>query len=55
LKKSVDESSLAEDKRVETRKNLKKIFEDRYKNQSAGAKNEKKAAGTQYFFNKLRF
>jgi len=54
LKKAVDESSLAEDKRVETRKAVKKIFEERYKGQGK-KESEKKAAGTQYFFNKLRF
>lgn len=56
LKKSVDENSLAENKRAETRKAVKKIFEERYKSQAVvGNKSEKKAAGTQYFFNKLRF
>lgn len=54
LKKAVDESSLAEDKRIETRKAVKKIFEERYKGQGK-KESEKKAAGTQYFFNKLRF
>lgn len=53
LKKVVDESSLEESKRVETRKNVKKIFEEKYKTQTA--KTDKKAAGVQYFFNKLRF
>jgi hypothetical protein len=53
LKKIVDESSLASEARVETRKNLKKVLEEKYKNQSA--KNEKKAGGAQYFFKKLRF
>eukprot|EP01039_Chlorochromonas_danica_P002958 gene2958-3226_t len=53
LKKVVDESSLEESKRVDTRKNVKKIFEEKYKTQTA--KTDKKAAGVQYFFNKLRF
>lgn len=53
LKKTVDENSLAEANRVETRKAVKKIFEEKYKTQTA--KSDKKAAGVQYFFNKLRF
>ena len=50
----VDDAALNSDVRVETRKNLKRIFEERYKNQ-ASAKNEKKAEGVGYFFKKLRF
>jgi len=53
LKKTVDETSVAADNRVETRKAVKKVFEDKYKNQSL--KGDKKAVGTQYFFSKLRF
>ncbi len=53
LKKSVDESALSKDNRVETRKMLKKLFEEKYKNQTG--KNEKKTGGVQYFFKKLRF
>jgi large subunit ribosomal protein L27e len=53
LKKTVDENSLAEDARVNTRKAVKRIFEEKYRNQTA--KNDKKSAGVQYFFNKLRF
>lgn len=53
LKKAVDESSLEESKRVDARKAVKKIFEEKYKTQTA--KSDKKAAGVQYFFNKLRF
>merc|ERR1719231_966162 len=33
LKKTVDEGSLASDKRIETRKSVKKIFEEKYKTQ----------------------
>lgn len=55
LKKVVDESSLAENARQETRKAIKKIFEERYKTDKKDAKSEKKAIGTEYFFNKLRF
>ena len=40
--------------RSEARKEIKKIFEDRYLNQ-ASVKSEKKASGVQYFFKKLRF
>jgi large subunit ribosomal protein L27e len=50
FKKAVDESAAS---RVDTRKAIKKIFEEKYKNQTA--KSEKKAAGVQYFFAKLRF
>ena len=53
LKKVVDEKGLASEARVDTRKNLKKVFEEKYRNQSG--KSEKKAGGTQYFFKKLRF
>ena len=54
LKKAVDENSLAENARNDARKNVKKIFEERYKTPVAKG-GEKKAAGTQYFFSKLRF
>mmetsp|Transcript_26065 Transcript_26065/g.34211 ORF Transcript_26065/g.34211 Transcript_26065/m.34211 type:complete len:143 (+) Transcript_26065:138-566(+) len=53
LKKVVDETAFKEAK-LETRKTVKKIFEDRYLNQ-ASSKSEKKASGVQYFFQKLRF
>ena len=53
LKKSIDESAVFSENRVETRKMLKKLFEDKYKNQTG--KNEKKTGGVQYFFKKLRF
>ncbi|CAE7704949.1 RPL27, partial [Symbiodinium microadriaticum] len=53
LKKVVDEKALSSEARVDTRKNLKKVFEEKYRNQSS--KSEKKAGGTQYFFKKLRF
>ena len=53
LKKSVDDSSLQSDARIETRKALKKLFEENYKKQTA--KNDKKAVGAQYFYAKLRF
>ena len=52
LKKSIDDGSLSADNRVETKKMLKKLFEEKYKNQN---KADKKAAGVSYFFNKLRF
>ena len=54
LKKAVDENSLAENNRAASRKAVKKIFEDRYRSATAN-KSEKKAAGTQYFFEKLKF
>lgn len=53
LKKSIDDNSLTKDNRVETRKALKKLFEEKYKTQTA--KTDKKAAGVQYFYSKLRF
>lgn len=53
LKKVVDEKALSSETRVDTRKNLKKVFEEKYRNQSG--KNDKKSGGTQYFFKKLRF
>ena len=55
LKKAVDEADLANaEKKIEIKKSLKKIFEDRYLNQKA-VTSEKKAAGSSYFFQKLRF
>jgi hypothetical protein len=53
LKKMSDAASMEVAARSETKKQIKKVFEERYKSQ--GGKNEKKAAGVQYFFNKLRF
>lgn len=55
LKKAVDEADLVDDERkIEVRKGLKKVFEDRYLNQKA-VTSEKKAAGSSYFFQKLAF
>jgi large subunit ribosomal protein L27e len=55
LKKSVDEADLLDEtKKVDVKKGLKKVFEDRYLNQKA-VTSEKKAAGSSYFFQKLRF
>ena len=55
LKKAVDEADLANaEKKIEIKKSLKKIFEDRYLNQKA-VTSEKKAAGSSYFFQRLRF
>jgi len=53
LKKMSDPTAMAVAQRSETKKQIKKVFEERYKSQ--GGKSEKKAAGVQYFFNKLRF
>ena len=53
LKKIVDESGLKEGK-AEARKAIKKVFEERYHQQSS-AKKEKKAAGTMYFYKKMAF
>merc|ERR1712014_15899 len=53
LKKAVDEADLVdEERKVEVKKGLKKVFEDRYLNQKA-VTSEKKAAGSSYFFQKL--
>jgi hypothetical protein len=52
LKKSVTEDSLRRSEIVNTRKTVKKLFEEKYK--LGAAKVEKKAASA-YFFSKLRF
>ncbi len=49
----MDENSLVSENRAETKKTVKKIFEEKYKNQSA--KSDKKTIGVQYFYSKLRF
>ena len=55
LKKTVDEADLVDaDRRVDVKKNLKKVLLDRYLNQKE-ITSEKKAQGTNYFFQKLRF
>eukprot|EP00521_Asterionellopsis_glacialis_P006796 CAMPEP_0195284238 /NCGR_PEP_ID=MMETSP0707-20130614/2507_1 /TAXON_ID=33640 /ORGANISM="Asterionellopsis glacialis, Strain CCMP134" /LENGTH=193 /DNA_ID=CAMNT_0040343555 /DNA_START=166 /DNA_END=747 /DNA_ORIENTATION=+ len=55
LKKAVDEADLVDaERKVDVKKNLKKLFEDRYLNQKA-VTSEKKAVGSSYFFQKLRF
>jgi beta-glucosidase-like glycosyl hydrolase len=54
LKKVVDESALdAQANRIEAKKQVKKVFEEKYKSQTSKA--DKKAVGVSYFFNKLRF
>jgi large subunit ribosomal protein L27e len=56
LKKMVDEAELVDpEKKVEVKKKLKKVFYDRYLNQKEVASSEKKAQGSTYFFQKLRF
>lgn len=55
LKKAVDEAELVEpERKKEVKKNLKKLFVDRYMNQKE-VTSEKKAQGSSYFFQKLRF
>ena len=55
LKKAVDEADLVDaERRVDVKKNLKKILVDRYLNQKE-VTSEKKAQGSNYFFQKLRF
>ncbi|KAH8064362.1 ribosomal protein L27 [Aureococcus anophagefferens] len=53
LKKIVEENGLKEG-RSEARKAIKKVFEERYHNQSS-AKKEKKATGVSYFYKKMAF
>ena len=53
FKKSLDGDSLAKEARPDSRKAVKKVFEEKYKNQQGLS--EKKAGGTQFFFKKLRF
>ena len=55
LKKEVDEADLVDvERKVTVKKNLKKLFYDRYMNQKE-VTSEKKAQGSSYFFKKLRF
>lgn len=55
LKKAVDEADLVDaERKVDVKKNLKKVFLDRYMNQKE-VTSEKKAQGSSYFFQKLRF
>merc|ERR1712176_256862 len=55
LKKAVDEADLVDaERKVDVKKNLKKLFHDRYLNQK-DITSEKKAQGSNYFFQKLRF
>jgi len=55
LKKAVDEADLVDaERKVDVKKNLKKLFQDRYLNQKE-VTSEKKAQGSSYFFQKLRF
>ncbi len=55
LKKAVDEADLVEpERKKDVKKNLKKLFVDRYLNQKE-VTSEKKAQGSSYFFQKLRF
>ncbi|GAX13754.1 large subunit ribosomal protein L27e [Fistulifera solaris] len=55
LKTTVDEADLVDvERKVEVKKNLKKVFYERYMNQKE-VTSEKKAQGSTYFFQKLRF
>jgi large subunit ribosomal protein L27e len=55
LKSAVDEADLVDaERKVEVKKGLKKIFYDRYLHQK-DVTSEKKAQGSNYFFQKLRF
>ncbi|CCI43731.1 hypothetical protein ABG067_006018 [Albugo candida] len=55
LKKVLDDDVMSKpESRVETRKTIKKVFEERYLNQ-ADCSSEKKATGVSFFFKKLRF
>ena len=52
LKKMIDDGDLKQP--ADTKKEIKKVFEERYRNQK-DQKSEKKAQGNQYFFRRLRF
>lgn len=55
MKKAVDEADLIDaERKVDCKKALKKVFEERYLNQKE-VTSEKKAMGSAYFFEKLRF
>lgn len=55
LKKAVDEADLVDaERKIDVKKNLKKLFHERYLNQKE-ITSEKKAQGSNYFFQKLRF
>lgn len=55
MKKAFDEADLVDaERKVDVKKNLKKMFEDRYLNQKE-VTSQKKAMGSAYFFEKLRF
>jgi len=55
LKKQIDEfSSMTPEVKTDSKKTIKKLFEEKYKSQQS-AKSDKKAAGASYFFQKLRF
>jgi large subunit ribosomal protein L27e len=58
LKKVIGENPLESENRVEARKAVKKVFEDKYRNPataSSGKSSDKKQLGAQYLFTKLRF
>lgn len=52
LKKTITEESLKRSELVNTKKTLKKLFEEKYK---LGATKVEKKAASAYFFQKLRF
>mmetsp|Transcript_1304 Transcript_1304/g.3340 ORF Transcript_1304/g.3340 Transcript_1304/m.3340 type:complete len:144 (+) Transcript_1304:26-457(+) len=54
LKKIVEEHGLKAEGRAEARKAVKKVFEERYLNQTT-VKKEKKATGVSYFYKKMAF
>jgi large subunit ribosomal protein L27e len=55
MKAAVDEAELADaERKVDVKKNLKKLFLERYLNQKE-VTSEKKSQGSSYFFQKLKF
>jgi len=55
MKKAIDEADLVDaEKKKEVKKSLKKVMYERYINQKE-ITSEKKAQGSSYFFEKLRF
>jgi len=53
LKNYLQQQQTTTTTQIETKKSLKKLFEEKYKSQTA--KSDKKALGVGYFFQKLRF
>ena len=57
LKNIIGEGALSAENRTDTKKAVRAVFEDKYKNpvSASGKVNDKKSVGAQYLFQKLRF